>query len=247
VGNFNFKKLLVRSRGQAIVLFTFLFLSNLPFWHKAAAAGEKSPSGLCILKSKAGGHGHGFIIGNTLFSSAHVFELADGKILCMQHGALVDISSRRSDRINIHPTFQNPLAQISGLDKQMQGIAPELAREVVNGISRPYDLATMSLTSRGDPLISDFVLDPSLDIAQSAEFQSPLGLAGVIRLREDGSSEYLRTINDLVAVRLNTLAPAKDCSSRSQWTFGTATAGSPLFSSILNRKILPILSERSAT
>lgn len=167
----------------------------LALFQGAATAG-RIPNGLCLIKGKLGGSGHGFVIGNYLFSAAHVFERGDGQVLCMQDGALVDITSRRTPNVAIHPTYL-------GRDATRESLG------YLHRATQAFDLAMMELGSGGPEVNSEFILDPSLDIGQSAALQAPLGMASVIRLRENGSFEEFQTVHDLSAVKMEYI-PALD-------------------------------------
>lgn len=167
---------------------TMLFTFQL----QSLALSSDIPNGLCLVMAVYGRCGHGFLIENQLLSAAHVLDHCDGRILCHQNGQLIDITSRRTNKIVSHPEYLN------------RDISIEAAGQT-SSLARSYDLSVMSLTIEGPSLSSDFVLDPSPDIAQSARLQDGLGLASVVRLQDNGTSETFTAVNDLFAAKVTYL------------------------------------------
>jgi hypothetical protein len=153
------------------------------------------PDGLCKLYSRDGGFGHGFVIGNKLISSAHVTQSADGKIFCSQKGTFVEITKHRG-RVREHPFL------LAAREQNFTGLTFAEVGSVLSQIEAPFDL---SVTDLSETFKSDFILDPSFNIEDSANLQGEIsdgGLASITSSLQEGRVQTRTTTMDIFAVEV---------------------------------------------
>lgn len=119
------------------------------------------PNGLCILKSAAGGWGHGFVVGSYLFSSALVFAKANGDFFCVQDEQLVNITELKDSKPTMPPQFNDTSEALQKLDKERNDDSS--IRKLEAFAKQMYDVGFIRLS---DPLKSDFRLNGSLKLSE---------------------------------------------------------------------------------
>lgn len=193
------------------LVFTFLMLVA-PFL--AQGQEVKAPNGICILTSKSGGAGLGFIIGSNLYSAAHVLEKADGKFLCVQDGRFVDVSDLKAGLAQLHPNYIDPMNLMKDWD-------PATRKQwLETRIRQVFDIGYVQLTTQ---LKSDFEIPLGTEADELQEgivhFNSrrelvleaagPLAYAGEVRFHpERGLVEFAQSATwDIIADYSITTAP----------------------------------------
>ncbi len=80
------------------------------------------PSGLCLLKSKAGGFGHGYVVDNFIITAAHVLNAADGEWWCIQNNQLVRVDHLKTGIVSKHPKYKDEAVSFYDIGMQQLSV-----------------------------------------------------------------------------------------------------------------------------
>lgn len=155
------------------------------------------PNGLCVIECN-GGHAHGFIVGNSLFSSLHVLERGPTRVFCYQNGAMAEISDLLINRTYVHPATKEPGVFIDGYDALLQIVKTD-PNQILEKVRTPYDLGYLPLSEKPP---SDFLFDPSETVKDASKLHpsiAPGELAQSVRLGKKFEPRHLQTAYGLSA------------------------------------------------
>ena len=127
---------------------------------------RQPPAGLCVLMLEKQLLGHGFVAGKGLFTSAHVLEAKPDQVFCYNlSGELTDVTGALADVVDLHPGYVDPESWDSGIE--FGSLSTQDKDGVLPLVKRLTDWGVVPLKVE---LESEYALDPSLSMGDSADF-----------------------------------------------------------------------------